>query len=316
MENKYLGYLNHKEFTNLNDEEKNKCLLDNGLLEKIYTSSCLNKTDELGVIETYISRSKENLEYEFKPELAKDVYEFLLKHYASGIGADLIQFKIQFENEIFTLSNKKKRKKGLIYFDAYFQRAIGDRQIGLEYNANNEIVPEKRFKTLFNAREDLIYQLRKLHPFIIDYLLGLKEKFDRKLFETDDIIQNIFSFENNLSILIYLNKLFGIEDENLFSPKPISLQIYEKYPDEFASIKQLEFIEQKFNIPSNLSHSYVSSLFLFFKDEVISIPAEKKFRAIIIEFFNTDFNRLKVSDSSNEMHQKRIKSIKTEWSEF
>jgi hypothetical protein len=317
MRSKYFRCLNQKDLEKLDSEEKIQYLLDHGLLVKTYSSSGLTETDKFGFSETTISLSNNNLKYEFKPELAKEVYEFLLKHYASGIGTDLIQFKIQFEDETFTLSDKKKRIKGLVYFDAYFKRAIGDRQIGLEYNANNEIVPEKRFKTLFDAREDLIYQLRKLHPIIIDYLLGLKEKFDRKLFETDDVIQNIFSFEYNLSILIYLNKLFDIEDEDFFTPKSIAIQIYENYPDQFYSLKQIEFIEEQLSFKENKFYGYVISRYFSFKKELkIMIPKATLFKEIVNNYFDLNISKIQLSDPNNNEHELRMKLIQHKWKEF
>lgn len=318
MKNRYFKCINQRELEKLNSKQKIQHLLDKDLLVETYNSSNMTETDEFGVVETVISLNKDNLEYKFNPELAKEVYEFLLKHYKNAIGADLAFFNIDFKNETFGLSDKKEKKKGLAYFDNYFKLAIGDRQVGLEYDSDGEIVPEKRFKTLYDTRQDFIFNLQDISTLVIDYLLGLEEKFDRKLFETNVQIQNIFRFENNLSILHSLNKRYNIEKENYFTPKSKAEKIYDEYKDNFTSLKQAEFIETFFSQKAKRKQPEINSLYLFMKDELDPDSlSEKQFKEIIVNYFDNDFNsRLKQVADTNQTHIKRIDKLNSDWEKF
>lgn len=316
MDYKYLGSLDQNEFEKLDDKAKDELLFNLGLLVRTYGITIPGQTLYDGSFEEIIPLSQQNSEYIFNSDLTEEFYEFIVDHYHHRIGNDLAIFNINFDDETFGLSEKKKRKKGLLYFDIFFKLTIRDRPIGARYDSEQEIRAEKRFKTLFDAKNDLVYQLKESKNILIHYLLGKQEKFDKKLFNSNTLIQSIIKFENNLSILKSLNKRFDIEKEDFFTPISKAKTIYKKYSNDFDSLKQLEFLEQELNDKSNLNHSYVVSLFFFFKEGLIKIPRENKFRSIINEFFNIDLSRLKVSDSSNEMHQKRLDLIKSKWSKF
>jgi hypothetical protein len=317
MESKYFGSIDEKTFKALDLKQQAEYLLDKELLHQIYSSSNLTQTDTLGVFLGEILISDENLEYEFTQELVKTVFDFLKKHYKNGIGGDLALFNRDFDVETFGLTPQEKRKRGLYYFKKYFELAIGDRQIGMKRNSDGEVVAEKRFKTLQASRMDHINQLRNINNIVLYYLFGSLNRFDVKFYESNQLIQSIFRFENYLSILISLNNKFKFEEEKYFTPKSIAQEIYENYEEHFDSVKQLDFIEQELKIGNNQKHGYVVSLYFYFKKELKSaFPSAVLFQKIINNDFYLNIGRIKLSDPQNENHVLRLKEIERKWKQF
>jgi hypothetical protein len=245
------------------------------------------------------------------------VFDFLKKHYKNGIGGDLALFNRDFDVETFGLTPQEKRKRGLYYFKKYFELAIGDRQIGMKRNSDGEVVAEKRFKTLQASRMDHINQLRNINNIVLYYLFGSLNRFDVKFYESNQLIQSIFRFENYLSILISLNNKFKFEEEKYFTPKSIAQEIYENYEEHFDSVKQLDFIEQELKIGNNQKHGYVVSLYFYFKKELKSaFPSAVLFQKIINNDFYLNIGRIKLSDPQNENHVLRLKEIERKWKQF
>lgn len=187
----------------------------------------------------------------------------------------------------------------------------------MEYNSDGKIGAEKRFATLYATRNDFINHLKEINNLVLYYLFGSIDRFDINLYNSNELIQSIFKFENYLSILISLNNKFKFEQENYFTPKSIAQQILEKNERYFKSIKLLDFIEQELQIANNRNFSYVVSLFYYFKKELKSdFPSASKFREIINDNFDLDVGRIKLSDSSNDSHKQRLSEIEKKWRKF
>ena len=128
------------------------------------------------------------------------------------------------------------------------------------------------------------------------------------------IVQKIFQFENDLKILIKLNRKFSFTKDDVFTPKPKSKQIFEEFQDKFHSLKQIKFIEKQLENLSNQNHAFVVSLFYFLKKEIgIKTPSAKIFREIINENYSLNIGEIKLSDPNNLKHKERIKKIHEDW---
>ena len=319
MKKTYFGTLNPLELYGLGYDQTDKLLFDKGLMVESYSENIAPSysTEKLGVMTAKIGISKKNLEYKYTAKLANMTFDFILEHYKAGVGGDNILFNRHFEDETYGLSKIEKRRIGLDYFNKYFNLAKGDIQIGLEYNPEKEVVSEKRFKTLFRIRESFKYRLQGYNSLVLPYLFGYLDYFNREVFESTPFLVDMFKFENNLSILISLNTKFKFEEDSIFTPKTIAQNIYEEYSKEFHSLKQLEFIELLLSNENNKIHSYIVSLFFFFKKDLqYKVPSAKVFQKLINKNFNLTIGGIKLSDSKNLEHLKRLKSIKEVWTKF
>lgn len=110
MESKFFGSIDENIFETLDKNQQEKYLFERKLLNQVFSSSKLKETDKLGIFTVKIPISEDNLKYNFTKELAKTVYNFLLKHYEAGIGGDLALFNRDFDEKTFGLSPKKKEK--------------------------------------------------------------------------------------------------------------------------------------------------------------------------------------------------------------
>jgi hypothetical protein len=319
MKYKYFGILNPTEIDPLDLKQMDLYLLGKGLMVESYRSQVLNNlsTKEIGAGKVRIEVSNKTLSYLYFDDISQTVFEFLIEHYKAALVAEKAIFTRDFDNETFGLSKLKKKKKGLEYFNKYFDLAKEDQQIGLEYNSAGEMEAEKRFKTLFKVKESFKYQLRQQNNLVLAFLIGHLDYFDKEVFKSTPFLVKLFRFENILSILIYLNTKFKFEEDTIFKPKTKAQNIYEHYLTEFNSLKQLEFIEQQLSIKSNINHAFIVSLFFFFKKElVIKIPSAKLFKEIINTHFNSNIGGIKLSDLENKEHLKRLKKLNEVWSKF
>ena len=319
MINKYLGVLDPAKLVNLNFKQTDKLLFDKGLMIESYSESDLKlmPTKDIGAVKIRLEISERTLKYLYLDDIAKSVFEFLLDHYKTSIGGDKALFNRDFDNKTFGLTESEKRTKGLAYFNSYFDIVKGDNQIGMMYNSEGDIVAEKRFKTLLRIRESFKHELQKPNDLVLAILFGHLDYFNRELFESNIFLVNLFKFENILSILINLNAKFKFEEESIFTPKTIAQNIYEEYSEKFHSLKQVEFIEHLLRNEENKLHSYIVSLFFFFKKDLkIKTPSAKLFQKIINSEFNLTIGGIKLSDSTNLEHLKRMKSIKKVWTKF
>jgi hypothetical protein len=221
------------------------------------------------------------------------------------------------ESKTYGFSKKKIKKHALKSFNKIYFEIVDENEVSLGKNVNGEIGAARRFTQLQGRQLFLIDSLGKDENIVTNYLFGNQDYFNRELFETNIKVLEIFEFENKLAQLLFLNRKFQFEEENIFTPKTISQNIYENYPEDFHSLKQLEFIEEQLSFATNKNPSYIFSLFSYFQNEInLKIPKEIIFREVINHYFDLNLGRLKASDSSSNAHQNRLKSIKKYWLEF
>ena len=184
----------------------------------------------------------------------------------------------------------------------------------MEYDENRNLKSENYFNKLNRSRIFIQNNLKYEIELLTAYLIGDLDYFNRNLFESNKVISEMFDFENDLLILVELNKIFGFTEDNVFTPKTIAENIYNDYPENFESLKQLLFIEHKLKDIANQNHSFVVSLFFFFKKDIkIKTPSARIFQEIINNNFNHNFGKIKLSDPENLEHKKRIKKLHLEW---
>ena len=156
--------------------------------------------------------------------------------------------------------------------------------------------------------------LKKENDLIEHYIIGNTSYYTRELLDTHPLLLDIFFFENILAILIDLNKKFKFEIDDVFTPKTKAQLIYEAFPDEFDSLKQLEFIEKQLVDTKKVNRALVVSLFYLFKVELlIQTPSASLFQNIINDYFSLEIGPLKLSDPENLAHKKRLNNLTEKW---
>lgn len=319
MKQKYFGIIPEE----LNYIDKAKELEEFLISEKVLTQVRKgrniesSKTDNLGELKIIVELDPKNVGYEFTNSFVKEVYKFLLKHYKNGLGK-IHLFNNDFRNETFGKKESEKREIALEHFNKIYPIWTANLVTVMEYDEDHNLKSENYFNKLNRSRIFIQNNLKYEIELLTAYLIGGLDYFNRNLFESNKIISEMFDFENDLLILIELNKRYGFTEDKVFIPKTIAENIYSDYPENFESLKQLQFIEEKLTIEGNRKPSYIVSLYFFFQSEEVNlkIPKEINFREILLHYFDLKLKRLKVSDSSNNKHQLRMRTIKNEWFEF
>lgn len=319
MKYKYFGTIRPEDLEPLYSKKSESFLFNKGLLEQCFSVSGedAKPTKVIGETRTVVEISDRNLSYKYTDDLAVSVFEFLLERYKDLIGTEKVLFNRDFKNESFGLSKDEKKKIGLAHFNRHFDFAIGDTEIGLEYNKEGEIFAENRFKTLFDIRESFKNHLKEQNSLVIAYLIGYLNFFDRELYESNPYLKQIFKFENILSILISLNREFQFEKEDIFTPKSIAETIYEDYQGVFESLEQLQFIEKQILKQKVVKRALILSLFDLFSNELtLKIPSGELFGKIINFHYNFKFGVIKLNGYESVTHINRVKILKKEWEIF
>jgi hypothetical protein len=313
MKDKYFGILPNELYLNNNEKEIENYLLDNKLLCFVKSGTPTNsyQTSNVGEFAIKPTFHPENSSYKYIDAIAENLYSFLTLHYERGLG-NIILFNRDFDNETFGFLKFEKRKVALSYFNKIFSRNVKPSQIGVKYNSVKEIVTENRFTSLKKRRDSFKYKLRDNKQIVLPFLAGKKDFFNREVFENNELIKEIFIFENDLLILIDLNKKFQFEEDDIFIPKPKAKLIYEEYSDEFQSLEQVEFIEQQISSKEKVNRAFIVSLFDFFNTELIDTPSGEIFGEIINSCFGFGFGEIKLNGSEGESHSKR----KKKWENF
>ncbi|PQJ73588.1 hypothetical protein [Polaribacter butkevichii] len=320
MQSKYYKIIPDQLYKTNNQELIIEYLVENkicGEFTNILYTGEFEKTDVLG---EHYSKSRRTKVYDsqiYSNEVINEFYSFLLTHYKAGLGKH-IMFNLKLHEDTFGLKDSKCKKIALSYFEVYYNQIPINPGFKLKLDEVRNIIPATKFESLKRYKDCLFLSLENKSELIIPYLAGDDNYYNRDLFENNSMIKEIFEFENNLKILIELNKKFKFEEDDIFIPKTKAKIIFKEYNDQFQSLKQLQFIEEKLTIEENRKPSYIVSLYFFFKLEKVNlkIPKEKDFREILLDYFDLKLKRLKVNDSSNDKHQIRMRTIQNEWLEF
>jgi hypothetical protein len=316
MENNYFGILTEEMYNNFSEDEMKNFLIENHIIHGKIPGTFIEdrKTNEKGGTERVIRFYTKDLVYKYSDKLVNSIFNFLNKYLVGSIETNLMMFNHSFDIKTYGYSKKRKTKEALKEFNSLFFKICEKDQIGLGKNSSDKIGAEKRFVTLKKVQGGLIEKLKGEEIILTNYLYGNNDYFTRELIDTHPYLLEIFEFENKLSIMIDLNKKFKFEEDDVFTPKTKAKIIFEEYNDKFQSLKQVEFIEQKLKNIANQNHSFVVSLFFFFKKEIkIKTPSAKIFQEIINNNFNHNFGEIKLSDPENLEHKKRLKKLHLEW---
>ena len=233
-----------------------------------------------------------------------------MTHYKAGLGSH-INFNLKFYQDTFGLNFSESKKIAQECFKIYYNNIQINPSFNLKIDKNRNIIPATNFESLKRHKEYLLLNLERKSELIIPYLAGDNEYFKRTLFENNSMIKEIFEFENNLKILIELNRRFKFEHDDIFTPKPKSKLIFEEYSNQFHSLKQIEFIENQIASYEKVNRAFIISLFDFFSGSLnIKTPSAKLFREIINEYFSFNFSEIGLNGSEGEKHRQRIETFK------
>ncbi|ARV06108.1 hypothetical protein BTO04_05050 [Polaribacter sp. SA4-10] len=319
MENKYFGKLPLELYENKKLEEIIDYLSENKVCTKTAGVSYIvehKKTNDLGVDSSKINHKEAYSSLNFEDNLINELYRFLLTHYTRGLG-DYIMVDLNLSKETFGMPYKDKRNIALKYFNLYFGEISIPIQFSFTFDDDRNIIPATNFQKLKRVRDELKGNLTKNIDLLLPYLAGELSFFNRELFETNTTITKIFHFENILKILIKINNEYKFEEDDIFTPPPISKIIYEEYSDQFHCLKQVKFIENQITSNEKVNRAFIVSLFHFFSNKLkIKTPSGKIFGEIINNYFGCDFGEIGLNGSEGNRHYTRIENFKNEWESF
>ncbi|AWH73235.1 hypothetical protein DCS32_03360 [Dokdonia sp. Dokd-P16] len=248
--------------------------------------------------------------------LGLELRDYLLENYKGYVGGDLELFKMKFKRKCFGRKLTYKKKKGLSYFNKYYDNWI---DISKEYNysglpGTDPSAP--RMSNLFIERGFLGEDLVNESDIIRKYLFGERDFFNGNLLNSSKNLKQILKFENEYLILQYLNDLFGFENQKSNDRNLILDKIYKKNRTKIDSFDTILFIDYILSIEDYRSQAYGIALFDFLKHEVKTIYLSmREFSDLIVENFPSNFNKLKHRDKS-DAHDEKKNLFRNEWDKF
>lgn len=294
-------------------------LIENNICNKFTSHQYSGNFEKTAVLGEYYSKSKVSKIYDsiiYNKEIIKEFYNFLLTHYKAGLGQH-IPFNLKIYQDTFGLNYTESKKIALEYFDIYYNEIPINPSFKLKFDKYRNIIPATKFESLSRYKDCLYLNLEDKTDLIIPYLAGDNDYYNRDKFENNSMIKEIFEFENSLKILLELNNKYQFEEDNIFTPPPISKIIYEEYSNQFHSLKQVEFIENQITSIEKVDRAFIVSLFDFFSRELkIKRPSGKIFGKIINDYFSFNFGKIKLNGSEGDSHFTKIDSLKKEWESF
>ncbi|APZ47795.1 hypothetical protein BW723_16490 [Polaribacter reichenbachii] len=318
-ENKYYNILPYTLYEKNNLDTILEYLIENDICEKLIVKSFsgkFNETNNLGEYKANGRLIEEEGIIQYSKELVNEFYNFLLTHYQAGLGKH-ISFSLELNQDTFGLEYTDSKKIAVKYFNTYYNQIPINPIYKLKFDTNRNVLPATKFETLDSHKQYLLLNLENKSELIIPYLAGDDLFYNRKLFETNSMINEIFQFENNLKILIELNKKYQLEQDNLFTHKTVAQNIYKEFAENFDSLNQIEFIENQINSKTKVTRSFIVVLFDLFSNQLkLQMPSGKDFGIIINNFFGFNFSEIKLNGSEGDKHYKQIESIKKEWANF
>lgn len=318
-EKKYFNILPNKLYKKNNLDAQLEYLIKNGICEKFVVkgfSGKFAKTNNLGELKATGMLNERGVIIKYSKDLVCEFYNFLLTHYKAGLGKYIL-FNLKLNQDTFGLEYTDNKKIAVKYFNTYYSQIPINRSFKFKFDTNRNILPATKFETLDRYKKAMLLNLENKSELIIPYLAGDDLFYNRKLFETNSMINEIFEFENNLKILVELNKKYKLEQDNYFTKKTIAHQIFDKFDNEFESLKQLEFIEYQINSKETVKRAHLVLLFDLFSNQLnTDFPSGKTFGEIINSFFGFNFKQIKLNGSENKKHSISIEKLKKEWANF
>lgn len=276
----------------------------------------LQKTNKLGELYSKNRLSKIYKKITYSKEVITEFYNFLLTHYKFGLGQNIL-FNLDFNEDVFGLSLDESKKIASKYFKLYYNKIPIHPSLTLKVDKDRNVIPTPYFESLKKYKETLLNKIEDKSELVIPYLAGNDNYYNRPLFENNEIIKEIFEFENNLKILLELNKKYQFEKVDIFNPTSKSERIYTENINYFDSIKQVQFIENQIYSQKNVNRAFIKCLFDFFRNKLkINTPSGKRFGDVINNYYNFSFGEIKLNGNEGATHEDTIKKIKKEWEIF
>jgi hypothetical protein len=164
-----------------------------------------SKTDNLGGLRTKVVFDPKNEGYEFTNSFVLEVYMFLLDHYKNGL-RKIHLFINDFENNTFGMKESDKQEIALKHFNDIYPCWTANLATIMEYTEDRKLKSENHFNKLSRSRVFIQENFKHEIELLSAYLIGDLDYFNSSLFESNIIIKEMFDFENDLLILIELNK--------------------------------------------------------------------------------------------------------------
>ncbi|PCJ98700.1 MAG: hypothetical protein COA50_00185 [Flavobacteriaceae bacterium] len=295
-------------FMKMNEDNQNKHLFESLVYIHNYSISTLLKHDDEipGLASIILPLSNDNLTYIPTDELTDQFYSFILEQYEAFLKGYPVMFDIEFNNECFGVSEKKKRKLALIQFNEIFS---------MLFKKNAPII-DNRFKALKNRKDHLKGSLATQRNLVLEFLIGNRAKFNRKTFENNIVLQETIEFEGKLEILLHLNNTYKFELDYYFGETAALLEKYNTIQNPTFDFVIFLFIHNCITSIEKYTHSYVVSLYFFLKKHKLIQETADNFCTIINDQYELQIGAIKLSDDTNKEHEKRVNYYENKWNEY
>jgi hypothetical protein len=307
MDNNYFGIVTHPEFPEWDEDTQNQYLLEIGYFTFKLSSVAMpvKNLKVPGEFNCSFQFNPNNKIYICNTELQKNIYNYILERYISYLKVFPLKFFIAFKDSTFGLDTEEARKIALDEFN-------------IIYN-NLDIEPislKDRFELLHLERKYYISEISEEREIALAYLTGDEDFFNVALYESNQSLQGILSFEGSLEILLELNKKYNFETDIYFDENAVLFEKFKNIKCSSITFEVFKFINYQIKTLKKSKRSELVSLYFFLKKIELFSETEKKFREMINDHFLPISAELKLADSTNKNHIKRMGLLKIEWDNF
>ena len=233
---------------------------------------------------------------------------------------EFLDYKLTFFDEFniatYGLNFEDRKKTAVQDFKKIYESiSINNEQKSFELKLKNkfEVFTPTPFYNLFFYKKKLINRINN-HGYL-PYLYGNIELYLHFPYHDALLFKEIALFQNKLEILMHLNDTYNFENDIYFN----SIFFYRLKSITgdagFKNFQAFVFIMYKLNSLSEITSTYVESIYSFLIKNDLYCGMKSELLNIINKEFGTDFRKIRDYDTNLE-HKKRVLVITTEWNLF
>lgn len=310
----HFGIIKDKEYLQLSKYEKYEKLSELNLTDtKFPYETVYKKTtyirDEF--ITNLIGKYKANTSIKvLNKAILQEIRGFLETTYSSNFDLSLLKFLHIYNEEIYALNNKEKRKKSSKYYKKFTKK------INILLKSNNTVFPNNTsyLNKIAILRDSDTSFIQSSQEIIDNYLTGNKSYFS-KLLINHTVFDNFFTIETTFRKLLELNKLYNF-DPFCYTTHQYLLFLYKrkKYRDLFKGLDPFLFLNQII-INNNLKTSEIISLVIFLNEEKLIKKKYVLMTNFLFDYYDIKISKIKVVETNLE-HVARLKLYKESYEKF
>ena len=296
------------EFLEWDENKQNLHLQYLGIFNVSYSISTLpiKNLNVPGKMSLSMELSEDNKNYICNTKLSKEINRWILNRYQSYLKYYPTLFNAEFTDSQFGLDRKKAKKNALKEFNNIYNRLIDT-----PFSVRGD-----RFEVLHEKRNYLISELNEHKNLIFAYLTGQDEYFDVSLYDNCPYIQRLIEFEGNLEILLDLNDTYEFEFNAFFNDTHLLYEKYSSLENPSFDFKVFRFIDECINSYTSHLSANIVSLYFFLKESMLISETADEFHTYLENLYKPNIGKLKLSNSQNLQHKKRLEKLSKRWLNF